>query len=84
MSKITTLGLNEPGPITKSALEHVRTLPENELTTTATTDDFKTADVGVSLQKTWRNGWGFGWWGKAKLGAGKPQGSTGIEVKKKL
>ena len=84
MPKLTTLGLNEPGPITKSAIDQVRNLPENELTLSGESTDLKTGDVTVSVQKTWRNGWGLGWWGTAKVGAGKPTGATGFEVKKKL
>lgn len=83
--KLTTLGLSDYGPITKSAIDHVRTLPENEFTGTVASDDLKSADVTVSLQKTWRNGWGLGWWGKVTVAdKHKPAGATGIEVKKKL
>lgn len=82
--KITTLGLSEPGPITQSAIDQVHNLPENQLTIAGESENLRQGDVTVSVQKTWRNGWGLGWWGKATVGAGKPTGATGFEVKKKL
>ena len=85
MPKPTTLGLNGPGVFSKAAIEQaVRELPENELSASATSTDLQSADVVVSVQKTWRNGWGLGWWGSATVGAGKPEGATGVQVKKKL
>lgn len=86
MPKLTTLDLNGPGVFSKAAIDQVvRDLPENELDLSATSADLKSADVALSVQKTWRNGWGVGWWGKVRVEGGeKPAGATGFEVKKKL
>lgn len=81
MPKPTTLGLNAPGPITQSAIDQVRELPENELAVSATTDDLRHVDATVAVQKTWSNGFGLGGWAAAKFGAGKPKGSAGVEGK---
>jgi hypothetical protein len=59
-------------------------LPENELHGKAVTEDGRTVDAKVSVQKTWANGWGLGTFVMGTFGKGrKPEGAAGIEVKKK-
>lgn len=73
-----------PGPLTKAAIDQAKNLPTNELTAGATTTDFKTIDATVGVQKRWTNGWGVGAFLAAKIGTGRPQGSAGVLVTKKL
>lgn len=77
--------MTTPGKPSGTLLEQaLQQLPENELNAKATSTDGKTADVKVSIQKTWME-WGLGLFGFGKLGAGRPKDmGVGIEVKKKL
>lgn len=71
-------------PLTEAALEQIRALPVNELAASATSTDFRTIDARLAVRRTWANGWGAGAFLAAKLGTGRPQGSAGVEVTKKL
>lgn len=76
--------MDEPNKksLTQQALDQ---LPENELNAKVTTDDGKTVAGKLSIQKTWRNGWGLGIFGQGKAGTGqKPDLAAGFEVRKKL
>jgi hypothetical protein len=79
---VTPIGT--PGPLTQAAIDKAKSLPDNQLDLGAGTTDFRSVDLTVGVRKTWRNGWGAAWWIGAKIGAGKPTGSTGVTVTKSL
>ena len=82
MAKPTLLGLNDSGlTLSEQAVKHAKELPVNEGRVTASTDDFKTVDATIGVQRTWSNGFGIGAWVGAKFGAGKPQGSAGVDAR---
>lgn len=68
--------------LTQQALEQ---LPENALHGKVVTEDGRTVDGKLSIQKTWNSGVGFGFFVQGKFQIGhKPQGAAGVEVKIKL
>jgi hypothetical protein len=72
----------KPKSLVEQAIEQ---LPENELHGKVTTDDGQSIDGKLSVQKTWKNGVGFGFFVEGKFQIGrKPQGAAGLEIKKKF
>lgn len=80
----TPAPLGTPGPLTQAAIDKAKSLSDNQLDFGAGTTDFQSVDLTFGVKKTWRNGWGAGAWIGAKIGSGKPIGSAGVTVSKRL
>jgi hypothetical protein len=77
--------LNPTEPIKKSLTQQaLDQLPQNELRGKVSTDDGKTVDTKVTVQRTFESGVSFGFFVEGKFRVGqKPQGAAGLEIAKK-